>query len=101
MGIERFYKLHKGKLTEEEMIEVKDLTYRIGYAIAETIEGQGNVNRNVLEHAMANVIAMVLKLHGDMFGFTGNESENMDILIRQALDGMRNKQISYGVDAET
>ena len=88
-------------LTEEEWKKVEQMTFCIGNAVAKTIESQSYVTQNVLEHTMAKVVAMVLKLNCDMFGYAGGEAEHMAVLIRHAWNEIKDQQIDYVTCAET
>ena len=58
-------------LTREEWQRVEQMSMWIANAVAQAIEHQPYVSQNVLEHAVARVVAMVLKLNVDMFGKAG------------------------------
>lgn len=82
--------------TEEDWYQMERMTYCIGNAIVKTIEGQSYVTQNVLEHTIAKVVAMVLKLNCDMFGYAGGEADHMAVLIRDAWDEIKDQKIDYG-----
>lgn len=88
-------------LTEEEWFRVERLAYSIGNSILLHCEHQPYVSQNVLEHAMAKVVAMMLKLNCDMFGFAGGEADHMAVLIRHAWNEIKDQKIDYGTCAET
>ena len=88
-------------LTDEEWHRVEQMTFCIGNAVAKTIENQSYVSQNVLEHTMAKVVAMVLKLNCDMFGYAGGEADHMAVLIRHAWNEIKDQKIDYGTCAET
>ena len=88
-------------LTEEEWFMVERLAYCIGNSIVKHIENQPYVSQNVLEHSMAKVVAMVLKLNCDMFGYAGGEADHMAVLIRHAWNEIKDQKIDYGTCTET
>lgn len=88
-------------LTQEEWQRVERMTLRIANAIARTIDHQPYVSQNVLEHTMAKVVAMVLKLNCDMFGYAGGEADHMAVLIRHAWNEIKDQKIDYGTCTET
>ena len=83
-------------LSDEDRQRVNQLTFRISDAIAHAINRQPIVSQNVLEYTMAKVVALVLKLNCDIFGYTGGEAEHMAVLIRQAWDEIKDQEIDYG-----
>lgn len=88
-------------LCYKERVRVEQLTFHIGNAIAKTIENQSYVSQNVLEHTMSKVVAMVLKLNCDMYGYAGGETEHMAVLIRHAWNEIKDQKIDYGTCTET
>ena len=88
-------------LSDEEWHRVEQMTFLIGNAVAKTIETQSYVSENVLEHTMAKVVAMVLKLNCDMFGYAGGEADHMAVLIKHAWNEIKDQKIDYGTCAET
>ena len=80
-------------LTHEEWQTVNEMSYLICNAIAEIIEHQPYVSQNVLEHAVARVVAMVLKLNVDMFGKAGGDADHMAVLIRHEWKAIKDKKI--------
>ena len=80
-------------LTHEEWQTVNEMSYLICNAIAEAIEQQPYVSQNVLEHAVARVVAMVLKLNVDMFGKAGGEADYMAVLIKHEWKAIKDKKI--------
>lgn len=88
-------------LTDDEWWTVGYMTLKISKSIADVIEQEGYVTQNVLEHTMAKVVAMVLKLNGDMFGQVGGEAEHMAVLIRHAWNEIKDQKIDYDTCAET
>lgn len=80
-------------LTHEEWQTVNEMSYLICNAIAEIIEHQPYVSQNVLEHAVARVVAMVLKLNVDMFGKAGGDADHMVVLIRHEWKAIKDKKI--------
>ena len=87
-------------LTEEEWLRVERLAFCIGNSIANHIANQPYVTQNVLEYAMAKVVAMVLKLNCDMFGYAGGEADHMAVLIRHAWNKIKERKIDYGTGTE-
>ena len=88
-------------LTDDEWWTVGDMTLKISNSIANIIEQEGYVSQNVLEHTMAKVVALVLKLNYDMFGYAGGEADRMAVLIRLAWNEIKDQKIDYGTCAET
>lgn len=88
-------------LTDEEWLKVDQMTFCICNAVAKTIENQSYVSQNVLEYAMARVVAMVLKLNCDMFGYAGGEADHMAVLIKNAWAVIKEQKIDYGTCTDT
>lgn len=88
-------------LTDEEWHRVEQMTFCICNAVAKAMENQSYVSQNVLEHTMAKVVAIVLKLNCDMFGYAGGEAEHMAVLIRHAWNEIKDQKIDYGTCVET
>lgn len=82
-------------LTEEDWQRVDQMSMWIANAVAQAIEHQPYVSQNVLEHAVARVVAMVLKLNVDMFGEVGGEADHMAVLIRHEWKAIKDKNIDY------
>ena len=87
--------------TDDEWLKVEQMTLWIGNAVADAIKHQSYVSQNMLEHTMAKVVAMVLKLNCDMFGQVGGEADHMAVLIRHAWKEIKDQKIDYGTCAET
>lgn len=82
-------------LTEEDWQRVDQMSMWIANAVAQAIEHQPYVSQNVLEHTMARVVALVLKLNADMFGEVGGEADHMAVLIRHEWKAIKDKKIDY------
>lgn len=82
-------------LTREEWQRVEQMSMWIANAVAQAIEHQPYVSQNVLEHAVARVVAMVLKLNVDMFGKAGGDADHMAVLIRHEWKAIKDKKIDY------
>ncbi len=82
-------------LTKEDWQRVNQMSMWIANAVAQAIEHQPYVSQNVLEHTMARVVALVLKLNADMFGEVGGEADHMAVLIRHEWKIIKDKKIDY------
>ena len=82
-------------LTKEDWQRVDQMSMWIANAVAQAIEHQPYVSQNVLEHTMARVVALVLKLNADMFGEVGGEADHMAVLIRHEWKAIKDKKIDY------
>ena len=82
-------------LTDEEWQRVERLTQWVTIAVAQGLEREAYVSQNVLEHTMASVVAMIMKLNVDMFGEVGGEADHMAMLIKHAWKAIKDKKIDY------